>query len=51
MLDSIEKFLNSFMDPIKDLLLKDEHSALIVLIFFVGVAIFFFAYNALNKEK
>lgn len=50
MLNSIENFLNSIMDPIKDLLVKDSHSVLIVLLFFVGVAIFFFAYGALHKE-
>lgn len=51
MLENIEKFLNSIMDPIKDLLTKDSHSVLIVIIFFVGVAIFFLAYGALNKGE
>lgn len=50
MLKNIEDFLNGIMDPIKDLLTKDSHSVIIVLLFFVGVAIFFFAYNALHRE-
>lgn len=51
MLESIEKFFNNIMDPIKDLLAKDSHSVLFVILFFIGVLIFFFTYEALNKNK
>ena len=51
MLDGIEKFLNNLMDPLKDLLAKDSHSVLIVIIFFIGVALFFLTYEALHKNR
>lgn len=51
MLDGIEKFLNSIMDPFKDVLESDPHNVLIVIIFFIGVLVFFLTYEALHKDR
>ena len=51
MLESIEKFLNNIMEPIKGLLSKDSHSVFFVILFFIGVLIFFFTYETLHKDK
>ena len=51
MLDGIEKFLNSIMDQFKDVLESDPHNFLIVIIFFIGVLVFFLTYEALHMDK